>query len=242
MQQLLNEVMYKKRRCSLGKFKGIVFDLDGTLVNTEVDFRQMKHEMIIELESSGIPAGILTPEMTTVAITEYAKKIWAEKGLPLEDQNRILAEITRIMDEVEMKAVDTLKVIEGASQTIRKLHDMGYKLAVLTRSNHIYAQEAIKKMNVDGLFDVVLGRGDTSQPKPSPEAMIEATKSLKLNLKEVFMVGDHNIDSTCAWDAGCIFIGVSTGPRGDKSWENKRPGVILKSVVDLPFWLEENDP
>ena len=44
----------------LGKYKGIVFDLDGTLVNSEIDFPKMKRNMIAVLEEHGAPKGVLT--------------------------------------------------------------------------------------------------------------------------------------------------------------------------------------
>ena len=223
----------------MGKFKGIIFDLDGTLVDTEIDFRQMKREMIKELEINGIVANSLTPEMTTVVIQENAERVWAELNMPETERVRLRDEMTRLMDAAEMKAIHTLNVISGASEAVRMLYKTGYRLGILTRSNHAYALEAIRKMGVEKEFMTVLGRGDTSQPKPYAEAMIEAAKALQLEVKEVLMVGDHNIDSTCAVNGGCYFIGVATGPRGEKSWEQNRPEVILRSVADLPTYLTE---
>ncbi|MCX6642430.1 MAG: HAD-IA family hydrolase, partial [Candidatus Bathyarchaeota archaeon] len=137
------------------------------------------------------------------------------------------------------RAIHTLKVICGASEAVKLLFKRGYRLGILTRSNHAYAIEAIRKMGVEKEFMAVLGRGDTSQPKPYAEAMVEAAKALQLEVNEVLMVGDHSIDSTCAVNGGCYFIGVATGPRGEKSWEQNRPEVILKSVTDLPIYLSE---
>ena len=55
------------------------------------------------------------------------------------------------------------------------------------------------------------------------------------------MVGDHQIDATCALNARCHFVGVATGPRGDKSWEGGRPEVVLSSVSELPSFLESKE-
>ncbi len=219
------------------KFKGIIFDLDGTLVDTEIDFRQMKREMIKELEINGVKANTLTPDMTTVIIQENAERIWVELNMPETERVRLRDEMTRLMDTAEMKAINTLKVIPGASEAVKLLFNRGYRLGILTRSNHNYAIEAIKKMGVEKEFMTVLGRGDTSQPKPYAEAMIEAAKALKLEVADVVMIGDHSIDSTCAVNGGCYFIGVATGPRGLKSWEQNQPEVILESVSDLPNYL-----
>jgi HAD superfamily hydrolase (TIGR01549 family) len=139
-----------------------------------------------------------------------------------------------------MKALDTLKEIPGTVEAIRKLAAKGYRLGVLTRSNHAYAEKALEMLGVRSLFKSVLGRGDTPQPKPYADAMIYAAKDIGLPIENLVLIGDHHIDSTCAVNAKCRFIGVATGGRGDKSWEVNRPAVILPSVADLPEYLESN--
>jgi phosphoglycolate phosphatase len=225
----------------LGKYKGIVFDLDGTLVNSEVDFVKMKKNMIAVLDEHGAPKGVLTPQMTTVVILEHAKKYWAEQGKTEKEMQWLDNEMTRLMDQGELEAVDTLTAIAGAKDAVHKLKKMGYRLAILTRSHHEYAVKALEKTGMIGDFELILGRGETPQPKPYAEAMIHAAKLMKLKLGEVFLVGDHHIDATCAVNAKCDFIGVATGPRPERAWEALKPATILPSVADIPAYLAEHD-
>jgi phosphoglycolate phosphatase len=225
----------------LGRYKGIVFDLDGTLVNSEVDFPKMKRNMIAVLEKHGAPKGVLTPQMTTVVILENAERYWAEQGKPEPQRVLLRDEMTRLMDQGELEAVESLTMIPGTSDAIHKLRKMGYRLAILTRSHHEYAVKALEKTGMIKDFELILGRGETPQPKPYAEAMIHAAKLMKLGLDEVFLVGDHHIDSTCAVNAKCHFIGVATGPRPDRAWEVNKPEVILSSVADLPTYLAEHN-
>jgi len=225
----------------LGRYKGIVFDLDGTLVNSEVDFLKMKRNMIAVLEEHGAPKDILTPQMTTVAILEHAEKYWEEQGKPETERAWLRDEMTHLMDQGELEAVESLTMIPGTSEAIHKLKTMGYRLAILTRSHHEYAVRALEKTGMTDDFELILGRGETPQPKPYAEAMIHAAKMMGLGLDEVFLVGDHHIDSTCAVNAKCHFIGVATGPRPDRAWEVNKPDVILPSVADLPDYLLEHD-
>ena len=225
----------------LGVYKGIVFDLDGTLINSEIDFPKMKRNMIAVLEEHGAPKGVLTTQMTTASIMEKAEGYWVEQEKTEPQKRWLRNEMTRLMDRGELEAVDTLTIVDGAKEAIRRLKKLGYRLAVLTRSHHDYAVKALEKVGMLGDFEVILGRGETPQPKPYAEAMIHTAKLMKLKLDEVFLVGDNQVDSTCAVNAKCHFIGVATGPRGDKSWEVNRPELILPSVADLPDYLEKND-
>ncbi len=225
----------------MGRYKGIVFDLDGTLVNSEVDFVKMKRNMIAVLEEHGAQKGVLTPQMTTVVILENARKYWAEQGKTEKERQWLEEEMTRLMDQGELEAVETLTAIKGAKEAVHKLRAMGYRLSILTRSHHQYAQKALEKTGMLGDFELILGRGETPQPKPYAEAMTHAAKMMGLKLGEVFLVGDHHIDATCALNAKCHFIGVATGPRPERAWEALKPEIILPSVADLPAYLAEHD-
>ncbi|HEX9914510.1 MAG TPA: HAD-IA family hydrolase, partial [Candidatus Bathyarchaeia archaeon] len=126
---------------------------------------------------------------------------------------------------------------------VEKLKAKGYKLAVLTRSHHLYAEKALQKTKMTPYFDLVLGRGETPQPKPYREALEHTVKLMGLSIDEVTMIGDHQIDCDSATSCDCSFIGVSTGHRGLKSWANGTPPqVLLGSVAELPEYIENNCP
>ena len=224
--------------------KGIVFDLDSTLIDSNVDFVKMKQHIIHYLEQNGHPPGTLSPTtMTTVQITEEAEKNWTKQNKTEKQKQRMRDRITEYMDQGELEAIDTLTEIPGAKQAIEKLKAKGYKLAVLTRSHHLYAEKALQKTGMTPYFDLVLGRGETPQPKPYREALEHTVKLMGLSIDEVTMIGDHQIDCDSATSCDCSFIGVSTGHRGLKSWANGTPPqVLLGSVAELPEYIENNCP
>ena len=224
------------------KPKGIIFDLDSTLVDSHVNFPKMKTRIIRLLEEHGHPSGALSPtDQTTVVIMEHAEREWRRQKKSERDRRALREKITEYMNQGEMEAVETLTEIPGASQAIQRLKERGYKLAIHTRGHHEYAVEALKKTSMHSHFAVILARGETPQPKPYREAIEHTAELMGLNVEEVVMVGDHQIDYDSAKNSGCPFIGVATGHRGLKSWEDETPPpVLLDSVADLPRYLEEN--
>lgn len=226
-------------RLNLAKLKGIVFDLDGTLINSTIDFLEMKRAMIEYLESCGVPKGLLSANETNVVILEKAEKVLNEKNFSTKRKNEIQARIDAMMDEGEMEAIPTVESIAGAAEAMSKLKEMGYSLAILTRSCHDYTIEALRKTGMLEHFDAILGRGETPKPKPYAESLTCAAEKLGLKLEEIVLVGDHHIDYTCAENACATFIGVRTGPRKDESWGPKKPEVMLDSVTDLPEYLRK---
>jgi phosphoglycolate phosphatase len=222
--------------------KGIVFDLDSTLVDSHVDFPRMKEKIIRYLEENEHPKDTLSSTaMTTVQIMEEAEKNWAKQCKAEPQKQRMREKITEYMDQVELEAVETLTEIPGARCAVEQLKALGYKLAILTRSHNQYAIKALEKTGMAHLFNPVLGRGETPQPKPYKEALEHTARLMDLTVDEVIMVGDHQIDRDSATNSGCTFIGVETGNRGLKSWmDEKPPAVLLKSVADLPEYVRAN--
>ena len=223
--------------------KGIIFDLDSTLIQAKIDFVDMKKHMIKVLEDNGHPKDTLSPiDQTTVMIMEAAKKIWKENSKAPEECAKIEAQIEEIMNQGELNAIVNLTEIDGASEAIKKLKAKGLKLAILTRSHHAYALKAVEKININDEFAVVLGRGETPEPKPYKGAIDHTLKLMGLGPDDVAMIGDHQIDRDSATNSGTLFIGVNTGRRGMKSWtDEKPPEHFLESVKDLPEYLDSLD-
>jgi len=206
-------------------------------VHSKIDFPKMKARMIKLLEENGVPRGLLDTGQLNVAIVAKAEGAWDEIGKPEEERAKVLRRVDEIMNEGELEAIATMEEVEGSSGAVRRLKGEGYKLAVLTRSHHEYAEEALRKFGMLECFDLILGRGETPRPKPYAEALEHTARLLGLGTDEIVLVGDHELDYTSASNAGCRFIGVRTGQRGDRSWGARRPDVLLDSVADVPDYL-----
>lgn len=221
----------------MNTLKGIIFDLDGTLIHTTINFTVMKERMISFLEENGIPEGCLTPKQTTVVIIATCEEILREEGRAEVEIDEVHRKLEKIMNRGELEAIKDVSEVDGVRNALQELREAGYKLAVLTRSHHAYAVEALRKIGTIDLFDVILGRGETPKPKPYREALEHTATLLGLDPVETIFVGDNHIDATSAVNAEVPFIGVKTGRRGDLSWDGRFPEVLLESVTDLPAYL-----
>lgn len=218
--------------------KGIVFDLDGTLIHSTIDFVKMKRRMIKILEENNIPRGIFSPQQTTVVIQSESENIWKKQKKTDAEKIEIRKKIEKIMNQGELEAIPEIKEIEGTANTLKAFKKKGFKLAILTRSHHAYAVEALIKIRIHQYFDLILGRDETPKPKPYAEALQHTSMLMGLGIDEILFVGDNHIDYQSAVNAGCSFVGVRTGPRGEQSWRGNRPEVLIDSVVDLLGYID----
>jgi len=219
--------------------KGIIFDLDGTLIHSVIDFRKMKGKMIEYLTSKGVDQGLLSPNETNVVLLSKSEKNLAEKGILKDEIKRMLEHVEEIMNEVEMESVANVREIDGAKEALKKLKEQGYKTAILTRGHHDYSVEALRNTGLLGYFDLILGREETPKPKPYPEALEYTAKLLKLSTNELILVGDHPIDLECAKNARVRFIGVLTGSAKTETWGEAGCSEVLPGVKELPEYLEK---
>ena len=199
----------------MNTLKGIIFDLDGTLIHTSINFTVMKERMISFLEEKGIPEGCLTPKQTTVVIIATCEDILRKEGRAQKEIDEVHRTLEKIMNRGELEAIQDISGVDGVRDVLLELREAGYKLAVLTRSHHAYAVEALRKIGALDLFDVILGRGETPKPKPYREALEHTAMLLGLDPRETIFVGDNHIDANSAVNAEVPFIGVKTGRRGD---------------------------
>ena len=220
------------------KYKGIIFDLDGTLIKSTIDFVKMKQNMIRILETNDIPSGILTPQITTVVILETSEKIWNENSKPESERVEIRKLMDKVMDQGEIEAIPLVEEIDDTAEAIKKLYDMNYRLAILTRSHHEYAVEALKKLKIDQYFEPILGRGQTPKPKPYKESLEHTAMLMDIPIENLVFIGDHHIDYQTAKNTGCDFIGVDTPSKYRDPWDGDRPKILLKNVGALPDHIE----
>ena len=215
-------------------YRAIGFDLDGTLVNTNVNYVNLNDVNRYVLEPMGFPVN----------------EIWADRSLtsrqPLYDwlaakgRGSEKADLDRLLDarclEVEKLGMNGSMVYDGIMETLAWLKDHGYKLGVVTRGGHEYAVEVLSHYRMIGFFDVIQGRDDFgySDAKPSPMAMVHLADALGVGLDELLYVGDSPTDFQSADAAGVDYAGVMTGKGSVELWSSMSPKIhIIASAASV---------
>ena len=212
--------------------QAVVFDLDGTLVDSVIDFRKMKHMMIEHLESVGVTGGILNDNMLNFEITGKAEENLRAKGFTKEHIEKSLERVTEIMNQVELESIDRATAIEGAAEALEALKAKGLKLGVMTRGCREYAEKVLERLGLRRYFDAVVARDDVEKPKPNPEHAFHLLSLLAVSPEETLYVGDRWADAECARRAGLHFVlfgrpGHDHGPLKDSSLQ------VVDSIRDV---------
>ncbi|MFQ6077330.1 MAG: HAD family hydrolase, partial [Candidatus Bathyarchaeia archaeon] len=214
--------------------RAVLFDLDGTLVETRIDFAKMKSRMRGFLASQRVDLSALPSNATTQQLMDHARNVMRAGGRSRDEICRVFAQMEAIMDEVEMESADQTTAIPGALDALKQLSLRGISLAVVTRGCRGYAVAALRAAALLNFIDLVVGRDDVAHPKPHPGHLHHTVSVLGVDLGDCVMVGDTLMDALCARGAGVPFIAVLTGFRRRDDFEENGCDVILSGVSDLP--------
>ena len=191
--------------------RAVIFDLDGTLINSAIPFKEMKRKVIAHLQANGVTSGLLNEDMLNTEIVKLAIGDLRQKGFSENQITKVLVQVSKIMNEVELQSLSSATLIEGVPRTLQALKLQGLKLGVLTRGCREYTQRILAKFGLQEFFDAVAARDDVSQPKPDPEHAFYLLRLLGVKAQETLFVGDHLLDAECASQAGLRFVFVGSG-------------------------------
>lgn len=207
--------------------KAIIFDLDGTLLNTVDD---IKNSLNYILKSNNFP------EKTSEEVRSflgYGSLNLIKDSLPKDTSDDI---INNVYNEYVNHYTANNNILTGPYDdilTLIKLLKANKYLLAIT-SNKM--QSAVSELNDDtflGLIDVAIGEREGLKLKPDPEMLYLALNELKLNSDEVIYVGDTEVDLLTAKNANIKSVAVTWGFRTKKELLKHNPNYIIDTPLDL---------
>jgi phosphoglycolate phosphatase len=219
----------------LGPLLGIVFDLDGTLVESDHDFVAMRREVIRIAEARGVPAGRLSVREPIPKTMDMALAELTNAGVSEGDRFRFEGEVNESIDRIELEALPRTRARRGAAPLLSALTEKGYRLAVLTRSSEAFCRAALTRTGLKDYFPTLRTRSAPGPAKPSPDSLLLLLGQMAVAPDRALFVGDHPYDADCATRARVRFLGVlpPAGGEPDLSQRLTKAGAIAVAP-DLP--------
>ena len=186
--------------------KALVFDLDGTLVDTKYDMLEAGNlvfeSQVWATRLEGF-SGLQTAIQGGRAILRYGLK---EEGISFNDE--LLKDYYQLYLNSYDTVLDNKSVnYDGVVATLEKLQIMGVKLGLCTNKPEKHARELLKRLGLINFFKTsFIGSDTVGVAKPNPKPLLEAIYRLNKRPEEVFFVGDTNTDAEAAKNANVDFI------------------------------------
>jgi phosphoglycolate phosphatase len=210
----------------------LVFDLDGTLVDSKQDLalsvNAMRAEMglgplPLDLISSYIGHGVMTLVRRSLGTQATSENI--DKGLAFF--------LTYYRDHM----LDNTAPYPGVAEALEKLDS--HKMAVLTNKPVNFSREMLTRLGFARYFAYIYGGNSFPQKKPDPTGLNKLMEDLQISARETLMVGDSDTDILTGRNAGVWTCGVTYG-FGAHTLQKVPPDLMVDDMRELPPLLDDH--
>lgn len=216
--------------------KGIIFDLDGTLLNTLEDIADAENSALKEF---GLPS---RPVDDYRLIVGGGAENIASKLLPesMQTEQMIMDFVDCFRFYYHQNWHNKTHLYNGIADLLKTLLDRKLKLAVLSNKPEEFAIRIVEHYFPDwvgktgpAIFTHVIGQRKGFPAKPNPEAALYIAEDWKFEPESCGLVGDSDIDMLTAQNAGMVAIGAEWGFRGKEELEQNGADILLQHPLEL---------
>lgn len=187
-------------------YQAVLFDMDGTLLNTLGDLHTSVNYAMAAL---GCPQ--ISMEQTQSFVGNGIPKL-LERALPAAQQHRLDEALSLFLPHYKTHMDIKTKPYPGILPLLLELRDTGIKVGVVSNKEHGAVQLLCKKY-FPRMVDAAVGVGGAYVPKPDPQIVFGALEQLGVTPEKALFVGDSDVDVITAKNAGLPFLGCTWGFR-----------------------------
>jgi phosphoglycolate phosphatase len=219
-------------------FRAVLFDLDGTLVDTAPDIAAAMNRALEEFQLHALSRGEIADRIGK------GPRVLAQRVLAVQDVLLDEAARERLLEPLLSAYLDHYSATIGShgrlfphvAETLRELRARGLKLGVVTNALQRPAQVILDRYGIADLIDLVLGGDRVTQRKPHPEPLETACAHFGIDTEDALMVGDSANDVAAARAAGCEVVCVPYGYNEGQSIELLGCDIVENFAL-LPGWI-----
>lgn len=189
---------------NVGRVRALVFDLDGTLIDSKMD---LVHSVNAMLRATRRPEQ--DAELVASYVGHGAPQLIASVLGPASTEEERREALAVFLREYEKRMLQLTRPYAGVEAGLRALEQ--FPMAVLTNKPLKMAVEILRGLALGEYFDAVYGGDSFAKKKPDPEGALTILQNFGVAAEEAAMVGDSDVDVQTARNAGMISVGVQYG-------------------------------
>ena len=206
--------------------RAMVFDFDGTLAATNIDFALMRAEVLEVAARWGVRERV-DADRYILEIVAHAMEL-----LPDDDARaRFRVDAEAAMQSVELVASQVADPFPGVPEALQSLLDAGLRVGVITRNCRTGVAAVMDRHPIP--HEVLLTRDDVELVKPHPSHLHLALDELGVAADRTLMVGDHITDIETGHSAGASAAGVLTAKTTREQFEECGADFVADAVPDV---------
>jgi len=190
------------------KIDAVIFDLDGTLVDSQPAALGATIEALSRYDVW------VTAEDLREVFGGGARRLlghFLERDFGKGPADEILEEADKLRSSLQLDLTGEVVLLAGVKDLLSSLKERGFKLAVATMSSRVVVNSVLEHHGVQAYFDATFSVDDVSRIKPDPEILTKTIERLGREVDRAIYVGDSSHDLEAAVDLGMSFLLVDSG-------------------------------
>lgn len=218
-------------------YKLVVFDLDGTLVNSLTDLANSVNK---GLKAAGLPQHSVDAYKYFVG---NGREKLIERAIGKENVDIKIKELVRKVydDDYAIHSNDNTCAYNGCREMLFELDELGVATAVLSNKPDEFVDEILQNIYPDHKFTTAWGNKPQYKCKPNPEALLELVKQSGFLLEECLYIGDSDVDVFTANNAGVDMLGVDWGFRGRQELLDAGAPVVVSTPKEIIEYIKAKE-
>ena len=210
----------------------VIFDLDGTLIDSSLDIAWSANET---LKAFGYPPKDFDAIVESIG---WGVKNLLEKLMPGETPEAIEEARLKFLKFYGGHLVVQTTIYPGVVEILEYLRSGGKKMAIVTNKPHALSVAILEELKIGPYFGAVLGGDSVVNRKPHPEPVEKVLSMLGVPASASLIVGDSPVDCEAGRSARVGTVGVTYGFRGRKELEGAGCDFIIDSILELKGCVE----
>ena len=209
--------------------KALIFDLDGTLIDSKQDLVTSVNAMLRQLGRGELPSEVIASYVGSGASVLVKRALGPEAS-----EEQVTNALAIFLEHYEAHKLDTTRAYPGVAETLPKL--AGYPLAVLTNKPWRISVRILEGLGLAPFFKRVYGGNSFETKKPDPLGAQTILREFSIVKEQAVMVGDSEVDVQTARNAGMLAVAVNYG-FGTHDRKAYPADVYLDKFEELPLLL-----
>lgn len=212
----------------------ILFDLDGTLIDSVPDIANATNAMLKELNRTPYTEAVIRTFVGNGAKVLVRRALEGSVLLSDDYDEVLFAKAFSIFLKKYSESVCEDTVLYGdVASTLNALKEKGYRMALVTNKPERFIAPILERFNLQHLFEICLGGDSLSEKKPHPMPLLYVCKKLTISPAKSVMVGDSKNDILSAQSAVMDSIGVTYGYNYEEHISLSKPTAVVDDFSEL---------
>jgi len=217
----------------------VILDLDGTIVDFNLDYKSVRAEVIQFLTKQGFPSSMFSMKESIFNMLKKAEIYMTNNGSEERDVARVKESVLSVANRHELEAASTTSLMPGVLETLKTLKRMNLKTAIFTVNGKKSTDYILNRFRLKHFFDATITRESASAVKPDPAHLEAALRALNVEPDEAIVAGDSKWDMRCARKLNVTAVGVATGISSPKELMRAGATYLISSLTDIPTLIQQ---